>query len=825
MKWWSKVDFSESNFYGAFFHILSLSMAVCALLSSEWILIEEPVSNATANTELFFDVSHSEHCTNIGCRDFWRPARFGGFLDRKGRTHIAFHSNERVLLDCVTPMVANLFYVLIAFCFVITLTSLLSFIMNLLPPPNGFLQWLRRNTIFEMCNMLLTLCVCVVALIVQCEVARVRPNCDVSLGGGVFMVCLAGMMSFFAATSTLRHSTKMSRLRRIDNQRLLCARSLRSWRDSARRSDDVLPIVDFERYLDSSSFSDPGLIQSNPKEYAKVSKNMGAENMQTSVIRFFWKICLDLSMLRIGAVRFQNRFSISGLKSVRMHGTQSTPTSGSIPSKSSRLKRKVLFTIGAFVSVTGGVVAYAYVDPSFRRKVEKAVPHSRSIFEAILGSSSFSIAKQQIADARDQIISVLPKKKHEEVLPPLTKIPFSEPKERSLVHVDPVDIKMPHDPAANFQNSQDMSKNEELESSLLSAIHSAETQVRIATKAKFETIEAINEHTRLVKLTVDEPQKADWEKVTSALQHAESLAHRDRVAEVEGRNSIHSLRKVIAQGKDNLSTSRNPLLLNATETANKLSHELDELDGLVSKARQESAILNQYKDLIERSRNQFALEMKSILPNVDINAKAKKLTEEELNALIAHAHLKVDHLRRQLSEQQVREEQNIARAIADQREADERIAAERMALELEDLKRQLDVEIEKAVMENRSSWEIEMEEQLRRTTAAHSEHLEQVIRTQRQLFEIEHSQKVEEAIKLERDIHSRQVGAALSRLEGIEYALNNRVALDSENRRAKQFWIACHNLIESIKYGNKAGDDLEKRRFPLEKSLSLLKQV
>uniref|UniRef100_A0A183GML2 TMEM127 domain-containing protein n=1 Tax=Heligmosomoides polygyrus TaxID=6339 RepID=A0A183GML2_HELPZ len=190
------------------------------LLSSEWILIEEPSLNSTENenSELFFDVSRSDHCTNIGCRDFWRPARFGGFLDNKGKTHIAFHSNERVLLDCVTPMVANLFYVLIALCFVIALTSSLSFIMNLLPPPSGFLQWLKRNTIFEMCNMLLTLCVCVIALIAQCEIARVRPDCDVSLGGGVFMVCLAGMVS------------------------------LRSWRDSARRPDDVLPIVDFERY-------------------------------------------------------------------------------------------------------------------------------------------------------------------------------------------------------------------------------------------------------------------------------------------------------------------------------------------------------------------------------------------------------------------------------------------------------------------------------------------------------------------------------------------------------------------------------------------------
>ena len=90
------------------------------------------------------------------------------------------------------------------------------------------------------------------------------------------------------------------------------------------------------------------------------------------------------------------------------------------------------------------------------------------------------------------------------------------------------------------------------------------------------------------------------------------------------------------------------------ETGIKLSAQLDELNTLAQKARNESRILNQYKDLIDKSRQQFAHEMKSILPDIDLHAKESKLTEDELNALIAHAHLKVDQLRRQLTEQQVR---------------------------------------------------------------------------------------------------------------------------------------------------------------------------
>ena len=42
--------------------------------------------------------------------------------------------------------------------------------------------------------------------------------------------------------------TRLNRIRRMDNQRIMCSRSLRSWRDAARRREDTLPIVDFERF-------------------------------------------------------------------------------------------------------------------------------------------------------------------------------------------------------------------------------------------------------------------------------------------------------------------------------------------------------------------------------------------------------------------------------------------------------------------------------------------------------------------------------------------------------------------------------------------------
>lgn len=67
----------------------------------------------------------------------------------------------------------------------------------------------------------------------------------------------------------------------------------------------------------------------------------------------------------------------------------------------------------------------------------------------------------------------------------------------------------------------------------------------------------------------------------------------------------------------------------------------------------------------------------------------------------------------------------------------------------------------------------------------------------------------------------------MQKITGIETALaqrENMVKLfiiyliqiqDIENRHSKQFWLACQNLIESICFGQKSGNDSELRRKPL----------
>ncbi|VDK82442.1 unnamed protein product [Litomosoides sigmodontis] len=392
----------------------------------------------------------------------------------------------------------------------------------------------------------------------------------------------------------------------------------------------------------------------------------------------------------------------------------------------------------------------------------------------------------------------------------------------------PVPASKIHEQIGGQEEEQPISQTVEhgtIEKMLKASLQSAIEKVQSATEAKYRTIDVINEHTRVMKRTIDEGEKGDWTQVTTALQKVDGASSNDAKEENDARNYLDNVRKVIEQGEANEPTRNNPLLQNARETVHKLDRQLEEMNLMIKKTRGEGRILNEYKDLIDKSRKQFASELKSVLPNVDIHAQDSKLNEEELNALIAHAHLKVDQLRKQLAEQQVREEQNIACALEEQKKSQSKLAEEEINLKVQTLREEMQLETEKMLSTQKKLWEAELEEKLQRAAAAHSEHIEEVVRVQRSLFEIEEKQKIEEAVVEERSQLSKELAAAQGKLEGIETALKSRTLQDIENRRAKQMWITSHNLIDSVINGQRSGADDNGRRKPLAAELQMIREA
>lgn len=84
--------------------------------------------------------------------------------------------------------------------------------------------------------------------------------------------------------------------------------------------------------------------------------------------------------------------------------------------------------------------------------------------------------------------------------------------------------------------------------------------------------------------------------------------------------------------------------------------------------------------------------------------KAKKLTEEELNALIAHAHRRVEQLQRQLAEQMAMETQRLEKALLQQKSEDEQLAVQKLNAEAESLREEFLVEKERWVRKRKKKY-------------------------------------------------------------------------------------------------------------------------
>ena len=83
----------------------------------------------------------------------------------------------------------------------------------------------------------------------------------------------------------------------------------------------------------------------------------------------------------------------------------------------------------------------------------------------------------------------------------------------------------------------------------------------------------------------------------------------------------------------------------------------------------------------------------------------------------------------------------------------------------------------------RGHFEEELRNQLRRSAAAHSSHLEQVLAVQKQQLEEDARRQVDEAVSAERAEFHAMMSSSLQRLQTIETALESRQAQVSQSLR------------------------------------------
>ncbi|CAD5215508.1 unnamed protein product [Bursaphelenchus okinawaensis] len=258
-------DSTEVNVVSSVFNFLTATLAVCALVSNDWLLLNNGELNdpRSLNESLYNNtwddflsrIQNDElnslnivPCDSIGSKHFWLPARFGSFVEHNNR-HLIYSYNHSSLIDCISPTVANYFYVIIALCFVVVTTSSFAAVLHFMAPPFGFFVWLKVNSTLEICNCFIAIMTLLACFLSRAEVQNLRPEAFITFGFGFLLMVSTFFLSLISACHAQRKQMKLRKTRRVTNQRLMCTRTLRSWRNVTQRSEDTRPIINFERYL------------------------------------------------------------------------------------------------------------------------------------------------------------------------------------------------------------------------------------------------------------------------------------------------------------------------------------------------------------------------------------------------------------------------------------------------------------------------------------------------------------------------------------------------------------------------------------------------
>uniref|UniRef100_A0A8C4DWT8 MICOS complex subunit MIC60 n=1 Tax=Dicentrarchus labrax TaxID=13489 RepID=A0A8C4DWT8_DICLA len=334
--------------------------------------------------------------------------------------------------------------------------------------------------------------------------------------------------------------------------------------------------------------------------------------------------------------------------------------------------------------------------------------------------------------------------------------------------------------------------------------------------AQEAALQAITRHTLKLKEAMEAEEKsAQWKDLEAALADRTGAVNDAETALSKANEALDSLKSVIDKSKGLKVSAVRPLVLAAEENLHNMVVDLDKVVTKVHSAESEAKIVSQYSELVNEAKQQFQREVSSLTPEIQANWKGLtgKLSSDDLNALIAHAHRRIDQLNRELAEQRVREQIHIDAALEQQKLEDQKALEKAVSTALQHIKEEARLEQERKLSELREVMEAEMRTQLRRQAAAHTDHVRDVLKVQEQELRVD-AEQVLSSKMLEQETRYRQLSqeqldnftldmnTAYARLKGMEEAIDSHVVAEEEARKAHQLWLSVEALNYTLKTAN-----------------------
>lgn len=510
----------------------------------------------------------------------------------------------------------------------------------------------------------------------------------------------------------------------------------------------------------------------------------------------------QLVFLRCSRLAPGNRHKARSPVHCRLQSTSST-ASGSA--------KTIVITTGVAAVAIGGTLAYSKVDSDFRHKLESSIPYGDSLLGSILGPVEAPARPLPAEKVKEKALesSLLRKKTPAEssrgdprpALPPPPPVAVPSPQ-------TPVKEKTPslRDLEAEAQKQlQDIKeRNERLNFALEQSLREAQAELERHTKdvvvAQLEAKEAAQNYARKLYRAIDESRDSEdqymWDEALQAKEAKLAAVQKAAVKSEQAWKCLENLQRAIKKGQEDKETCSN-LALSPAEHAAKVAREhLQNAESESRSAKEAAQTASDYREAVERAQLHFQKEIEALLPETKFSEPGQKLSEDELNLLLAHAHRKIENLTKAHAKMQVTEQE---RAQLFQKQQ------ERIARDLDRQRAELDAMLEVKLVKQQEAFEHELQQQLRRQVAAHMEHLREALEEQKEELSRAFVLELEKKMVEERAQHSAALSSSVAKLQGMEEYLRARDEMDWLSQQAKGLWLACQGLRHTLVHGPAAG--------------------